>query len=485
MKKIYKLMLGMALLTVAGSAFAQPTWYKNDFSGSTLLSANPSDTNKIKQKISAGEVFITGFNNQVFAAVGPVFFPEDFGFNIKFAPYFKFRAKRTTAKSQGFYITGRYTDGTDKWNISKTISLTTSYQDFFFDLSADIATLEAGGRVVKNAVEFFFHLNAPVAAPANDDGIYFDYVLIGDSANPCVNKRPTLTSITAKYLNYNSGTNNIDLSGISDGGDSDGAITITAKSTDTTILKTNVVYNSPDATATLQLITANPPKTGMPNIIVTVTDTSYCNFKLERSFAATVKAEVLKFSFPTASATTYTLNNVKNTGTQQSINIIDITNGSGNFQGYTLKAVATTGGSLVSAYSDVMAIDSASGGTSAFTFTTIPGVIGQAKFTVTLESSLTGNKLVKYIVVNIISAGLSDALVQELSVFPNPATDVINVVLPESGAESIEVVDMAGKVVKVVSTAGVKGSVAVQAGDLAKGSYIVRAGNATANVILK
>ena len=484
MKQILLLILGIAFFA---HSYAQPTWYKNDFSTVNVLTTNPTDTNKVKQKIANGENFVTGFNNQVFAVVGPCFYPWGFGFNIKYAPYMKFRAKRTTAGNQGFYLSGEYTDGTDHWNISKTISLTTSYQDFFYDFSSDFATLEAGGRVVKNVVEIYFHLNAPVAAPANDDGLYFDEIRLGDSANPCANKRPTLTSITSKYLNFNSGANNIDLSGITDGGDNDGAITITAKSTDTTVLRTNVVYNSPDATGTLQLITANPPKTGMPNIIVTVTDTSYCNFKIERSFSATVKSEALKFSFPTAGATTYTMNNVKNTVADQSINIIDITNGSGNFQGYTLKSVATTGSSLITAYSDVMTIDSASGGTAAFTFTPDPTKTGQAKFTVTLESQLTGNKLVKYIVLNIVQGPntLNTSAAQELTVYPNPASDVINVVLPEGGAESIEVVDMAGKVVKAVSTAGVKGNVAVQAGDLAKGSYIVRAGNATANVILK
>lgn len=73
------------------------------------------------------------------------------------------------------------------------------------------------------------------------------------------------------------------------------------------------------------------------------------------------------------------------------------------------------------------------------------------------------------------------------SVFPNPATDVVNVNVGSATGASVQLVDVTGKV--VAAATGVSGTVALSISDVPAGLYVVNvasaAGNSTSKVLVK
>lgn len=103
------------------------------------------------------------------------------------------------------------------------------------------------------------------------------------------NAAPTLDAIANPApLSINSGTQSIALSGISDGGELTQTVSISATSSNTTLIPTpTITYFSPDATGTLEF-TPNAGAAGSSTITVTVSDGGANNASFSRSFAVQV-----------------------------------------------------------------------------------------------------------------------------------------------------------------------------------------------------
>lgn len=88
-------------------------------------------------------------------------------------------------------------------------------------------------------------------------------------------------------------------------------------------------------------------------------------------------------------------------------------------------------------------------------------------------------------------AGIEENLSNTLSVYPNPASDVLNVAFEANGDYEIAILDLQGRVVSSQSLKGLSGTQTVEfpVSDLAKGSYIVKISTngitATQNVVIK
>ena len=89
-------------------------------------------------------------------------------------------------------------------------------------------------------------------------------------------------------------------------------------------------------------------------------------------------------------------------------------------------------------------------------------------------------------------AGIEESLTNTLNVYPNPATDVVNVSFEATGADySVALLDLQGRAISVNNYAGLNGSqtIEVPVSGLAKGSYIVSITSngitSTKNVVVK
>ena len=504
MKKILTLTLMFISLGMM-TMHAQPTGYARDMSTDPGWSSQPD--NYVLFSVSNGELLVRDtVINGIEASYSMIqiwWGPQDWGIKIKEAPYLKFRAKSPKNKSYSFVINYYFTDGTTQ-GVSKNITLTNTYQDFFYNLSTDIATLEMTGKTVKNCYEFQVHLDPARLSPAFRDTVYFDYFAIGDSANPCPNKRPTLGTLPAAISrNFNAITpSEVALSGISDNNGGKFSMTVTAKSSDSSIVPHPVViYNSPDATGTMQIIGAQPPKSGTVTITVTVTnDTAYCNSKTSKTMQVTVKPEALWFVLPTFSlfpSTMYT-KYVDPAMGEQSIVISGITNiGKNNvpdnYRGLSMTASAVSNGAWLTSYTENLTIDTLTG-TAEFKFTVSPDapegteikvnfVLASATGKKTSPTNTSDPKATLTISVKK-GIGLEPAVEEQLAVYPNPASEIIYINLPQ-GTETVEITNVAGVVVKSFDVKGQKGTIALSTAGLASGNYVIRAGKKSASVVIK
>lgn len=75
---------------------------------------------------------------------------------------------------------------------------------------------------------------------------------------------------------------------------------------------------------------------------------------------------------------------------------------------------------------------------------------------------------------------------QFISVFPNPATDVVNITLvPNLNAESLQVIDVTGKTVFSIPVSPSESEYQINVSDYAKGIYLIRVGHITHKMLVK
>jgi hypothetical protein len=72
----------------------------------------------------------------------------------------------------------------------------------------------------------------------------------------------------------------------------------------------------------------------------------------------------------------------------------------------------------------------------------------------------------------VVSATLATKALPNLSVFPNPATDRITVILPQAGAATVALRDLTGRLVLPPATLAANGEVRLPA-ELATGVYLL------------
>jgi gliding motility-associated-like protein len=193
-----------------------------------------------------------------------------------------------------------------------------------------------------------------------------------------VNAPPTLGAIGDISILQNAPAQTVSLSGISDGGENNQTITITAISDNTGLIPNpNVIYTSPNATGSLSF-TPVPGETGSAIITVTVSD-GITAHNVNRTFTVTVTGN----NPPTLNAISNVF--IAQNAPQQSIALNGITDGDDNSQ--TLSVTATSDNTaLISNPVNVNYTSPNTTGT--LTFTPISNQSGVANITVTVNDGM-------------------------------------------------------------------------------------------------
>lgn len=450
-------------------------------SGGHSLSFNISGPNPIENISYANNIgtFAAGYSGE--CAVDRWYANNvNFSFDIMASPFISFQIMAVVPASFG-PSTIRYdffcTDGNIHSMTATLPSFNGTWLTYDVALLPSITTFENTNSVTVQGLEQIYiglGYNGNVT-PLDSLEVQIKRWAVGDSANPCKIKTPTFNTIgLINPIPFNQNTpTTIDLSGISDGNNNTkGTLKITAVSSDSNVIATPIIifpHGSDTTTALVEILGAQPPLAGTATITVTISDTAFCNFSLSRtSPMITVNNEVLTFSLPTPTVGAY------NNEGLDSVSILSIGNGSGNYQGMTMSAIVTSGGALLSSYSNLITIDSVSQ-VSYFYFTPAGG-LGKVTAQVTLVSKFTGNKTQKNITINI-SKGSATTITEEgqLNVYPNPVKELLNVVLPD-GTVKIDILSLDGKIVKSIDVHGQTGTIVINVSELAQGTYILTNG---------
>jgi glucuronoarabinoxylan endo-1,4-beta-xylanase len=127
---------------------------------------------------------------------------------------------------------------------------------------------------------------------------------------------------------------------------------------------------------------------------------------------------------------------------EQTVPLSGISDGAGGTAGLSLEAASSdpmlTGGLAVTAVQP--------DGTAELTFTPGPGLTGTALVTVTLTDGSQTREVKFYVVVQS-TVGVKEPDVQQLKVYPNPASDQLMIELPFAGMDELAVMDITGRTV--------------------------------------
>ncbi len=251
------LLLSVAvMLHITNNLSGQSTSFSTDFSNPTgangtwaLILAQQTDV--FTKTISNGELKIE-YNKTQWSFIQLWIRP----FNITPDPYLKFTAKSNAAGSLIIRIKDQNGN-----TVEKTIDLITDYQEYYFNLTADLPAFNSTLDEIQFDVGY-----------GDYSGIlYFNDFMMGEAAKPQL-ILPTIDQVDNFLVFKGQGKQSIKLTGITDGGDGNQFITVDAASNDTSLIKDLAVqYTSPDDTAALQF-TPSSEKVGTSAITVTVTD---------------------------------------------------------------------------------------------------------------------------------------------------------------------------------------------------------------------
>jgi hypothetical protein len=151
----------------------------------------------------------------------------------------------------------------------------------------------------------------------------------------------------------------------------------------------------------------------------------------------------------------------------QTVNVTGISNGSGNISGLSLN-VRTDNAGLIP---DLAVGAIGAGGTAKLTFTPAANVTGTAKVTLILTDGTNADREVSfYVVVGLTE--VTEAAIDILRVYPNPAGDHMYVVLPESGFDVLTITDISGKVIESMPVND--STIVLKTGNYQRGIYIIR-----------
>ncbi|MCC5932249.1 MAG: tandem-95 repeat protein [Cyclobacteriaceae bacterium] len=195
-----------------------------------------------------------------------------------------------------------------------------------------------------------------------------------------VNAPPTLDAIANLNLIINAGLQNVSLSGISDGGEGNQTIVVTATSNNTTLVPNpELTYTSPAATGTLSF-TPSTNQSGLATITVTVND-GFNNFA--RTFTVTVNANIP----PTLAAISNIT--IPQNAPQQTVNLSGISDGGEGNQTITITASSNNTGLIPNPTVNYTSPNT----TGTLSFTPVPGQAGSAIITVTVSDGFAADNL--------------------------------------------------------------------------------------------
>src|SRR5690554_3037026 len=85
----------------------------------------------------------------------------------------------------------------------------------------------------------------------------------------------------------------------------------------------------------------------------------------------------------------------------------------------------------------------------------------------------------------VLSVGDVEIKQSDVKIYPNPATNQLNIVWDEIDVKEIKITSFQGKTVKSLSANGVKGDLKIDINDLSPGIYFVNVGNTVHKLIVK
>jgi hypothetical protein len=153
---------------------------------------------------------------------------------------------------------------------------------------------------------------------------------------------------------------------------------------------------------------------------------------------------------------------------QQTVNISGISDGQGSTAGINITVVSSDS-TLIS---DLQVSDIAGDGTSVLTYTPIAGRIGSVKITVIIDNGVDSRTTSFYVTVEI-PEGISELNPVGLIIFPNPAYDLLNIVIPGSGFNELVITDMSGRILMMKKLYHVSLSETINLESFEEGIYVV------------
>ncbi len=205
--------------------------------------------------------------------------------------------------------------------------------------------------------------------------------------NAPVSTPPTLNAITNLTLYENSGLQTVALAGIGAGSGGNPAVTVSAVSSDPTIISTPTVnYTNSSGTGSLTF-TPVPNALGTASVTVTVNNGAASNNLASQVFTVTVVPTPVVSQPPTLNAIT-NLTLYENAGLQ-TVALAGIGAGSGGNLTVTVSAVS----SVPSIIPTPTVNYTKSSSTGSLTFTPVPNALGTASVTVTVNNGAASNNL--------------------------------------------------------------------------------------------
>ena len=287
------------------------------------------------------------------------------------------------------------------------------------------------------------------------------------------NKAPTINHVDDTTILINT-TLNLTLKGISDGANDHDALayTVTSASNNTAIMPNPTTTKVTDSTYTLS-VTPVENSIGTVQIKAMVTDNAQTNIFNNAFVYFNVTVIPYINTPPVINAISNVTTGMNESSKLQTVDLTGINNGS-----HTTETTTITVSSSNSAVVRSLKANYTSGSTGTITF--YPLALGTDVVTVTLTNSggtaLGGNNttVVTFTikVQSIAPTGINDvAALNDMEVYPNPAADYINVVIPDNDVKTLTIVDLTGRIVKeeVISSLQLQISTA----DLPSGIYFI------------
>ena len=294
------------------------------------------------------------------------------------------------------------------------------------------------------------------------------------------NKAPTINHVDDTTILINQSLN-LTLTGISDGANDHDALayTVTSTSNNTKIMPNPTTTKVNDSTYTLS-VTPVTDSIGTVQMKAMVTDHAQTNI-FNNSF---VYFNVTIIPYINTPPNINTISNVttgmNESSKLQTVDLTGINNGSHTTETTTI-TVSSSNTSVVRS----LKANYTSGSTGTITF--YPLALGTDIVTVTLTNNggtaLGGNNTTvltfTITVQSIAPTGINDVAAQnDMEVYPNPAADYINVVIPDNDVKTITIVDVTGRIVKEETVTSLQFT--MNTADLPSGIYfIIAKGNDT------
>jgi len=283
---------------------------------------------------------------------------------------------------------------------------------------------------------------------------------------------PVIHPVHDTAILMSSTSNLITLTGISDGVN---AFTVTATSDNDTLMANPVVSKINDSTYQLNLV---PVKNQVGNVNIEVAVKTNSTSDVFSTSYQSFHVNVIPFVNKAPTINSIQAQNIDVViNHEYTISLSGITDGNNDNEAETVKIAIATSNSSITRSLKVNYTSGESTGT--ITFYAL--ALGMSNITLTVQNSgstdLGGkNTTIITFQLNLKTASeLNESAGKQMSIYPNPSSDLINLILPDESYREVMIIDITGRVVLQQSVNSSSAIINVES--LAKGVYIVIAKN--------